>query len=425
MNTTNELAKEDLLQLLQQGQGHSARRWWGWGLALAALLGAAWWLLASPQTAKAGRYLTQPAALGDLVVRVSATGSLEPTRSVAVGSELSGTLQQVLVEENDAVTKGQLLAQLDISRLEDAVIKSRAALAVARAAVDMAQATLDEKSALLARLNRVRAVSGNLVSEEDLESAIAEDKRAGASLSSAQAQVTQAEANLKMDQTNLAKAAIRSPIDGLVLSRLVEPGQTLASNMTIPTLFTLAEDLTRMELQVQVDEADVAAVQPGQEVSFTVAAWPGRNFPASIERVSLGSTLSDNVVTYKTVLRVHNPDLALRPGMTATASIITARRQSVLLAPNDALRFSPPDPASQGQQELSLLQRLIPRPPAPNKKPRRAAGQGHQLWVLDAGEPRALEVETGVSDGRHTEILGGELKPGMAIITDYQAAKKR
>ncbi|MBF0256332.1 MAG: efflux RND transporter periplasmic adaptor subunit, partial [Gammaproteobacteria bacterium] len=357
MNTSNELGKADLLQLLQQGKGRSARVWWGWGLALAALLIGAWWLFASSQTGKTGRYLTQPAALGDLVVRVSATGTLEPTRSVEVGSELSGTLEQVLVEENQPVTKGQLLAQLDISRLEDAVIKSGAALAVARAAVDMAQATLDEKSALLARLNRVRAVSGNLVSEEDLESAIAEDKRAHASLSSTQAQVTQAEANLKMDQTNLAKAAIRSPIDGLVLSRQVEPGQTLVSAMTIPILFTLAQDLTQMELQVQVDEADVSAVETGQEVSFTVAAWPGRNFPASIERVSLGSTLSDNVVTYKTVLRVHNPDLALRPGMTATASIVTARRQGVLLAPNDALRFSPPDPASQSNQEPSLLQR--------------------------------------------------------------------
>jgi HlyD family secretion protein len=236
--------------------------------------------------------------------------------------------------------------------------------------------------------------------------------------------VVQAQAALKTDETNLAKGTIRSPVDGVVLLREIEPGQTVVASMTIPVLFTLAEDLTKMELQVKVDEADVGNVQVGQPATFTVAAWPGRNFPASIQRVGLGSTITDNVVTYKTVLEVHNDDLALRPGMTATATIITAQRENVLLLPNAALRFTPPQ-TDATSQESGFVASLLPRPPsAPKKRNGTTLSGTPQVWVLDSRGPQAVLVKTGVSNGRLTEIVGGDLQAGMAVITEYQEAKK-
>ncbi|MBS1187751.1 MAG: Secretion protein HlyD [Burkholderiaceae bacterium] len=374
-----------------------------------------------------GQYVTEEAVAGNLVVTVSASGTLQPTKSVDVGSELSGTLAKVLVEENDQVKKGQLLAQLDLDKLKDAVTKSRAALAAARATVAQAQATLAESKASLARMRHVAELSGGKVpSKTELETAEASLKRAIANEASARASVAQADATLKTDETNLAKGTIRSPVDGVVLTRKVEPGQTVAAAMTTPVLFTIAEDLTKMELQVKVDEADVGTVKLGQPSTFTVAAWPGRNFPATIQRVGIGSTITDNVVTYKTVLTVGNDDLALRPGMTATASIVTANRENVLLVPNSALRFTPP--AKTAAQKGSFVSGLLPRPPAgpAQKVVTQAAGADsqQQVWVLEQGKPKAVSVQAGVSNGKTTEITGGELKAGMQVITDYQEAKK-
>lgn len=423
MAKTAHLEQEDLAALVASG-GSRLRRWLFWLLLLVALGALAWFkFLAKENPQLEQGFITEEARLGDLVVRVSATGTLEPTRTVDVGSELSGTLESVLVDENDVVEKDQLLAQLDLSRLEDAVTKSEAALALAHASEAVAEATWEEKSLTLNRLKRIRETSTALVSEEALQVADAEAKRARANVSGAKAQVLQAEANLKIDQTNLGKATIRAPISGVVLSRKVEPGQTVVSAMTIPVLFSLAEDLTKMELQVQVDEADVAQVRTGQEVTFTVAAWPGRNFPASIERISLGSTITDNVVTYKAILRVENPDLALRPGMTATASIVTNRREHVLLIPNDALRFTPPERNPQ-QAKRSLLDRLLPKPPPAMVVKRTWDPSRPQVWLLTDQGPEMLAVKTGVSDGRSTEILGDSLKPGMRVITDFQAPKR-
>lgn len=423
-NASNQPQPPDLTALIEAGKDRHWSRWLLWLIVLGALAALGWFMLAPHQGPQPNLgFITDEVKAGKLVVRVSATGTLEPTRTVDVGSELSGTLESVLVDENDQVDKGQLMAQLDPSRLKDAVTKSQAALALAQATEAVAEATLEEKSASLARLKKMRETSVNLVSEEALTIADAEAKRAKANLSGAKAQVAQAQANLKIDQTNLHKATIRAPISGIVLSRKVEPGQTVVSAMTIPVLFSLAEDLTQMELQVQIDEADVAQVRPGQEVSFTVSAWPGRNFPASIERISLGSTITDNVVTYKAILRVENPDLALRPGMTATASIVTNRREQALLVPNDALRFSPP-PRNAQQDKRSLIDRLIPRPPHTPVVKRNWDPSHPQVWLLTDQGPEALDVKTGISDGRHTEILGDTLKPGTSVITDYHAPKR-
>lgn len=388
----------------------------------------AYFFLTSGNGAPAGQYTTEEAVTGNLTVSISASGTLAPTRSVSVGSELSGTLEAVLVNENDAVKQGQVVARLDTSKLQDTAAKSRAAVAAAEANVAQMAATVAESRANLNRLRHVAELSGGKVpSKTELETAEANLQRAVANVDSAKAAVVQARATLKSDETNIAKAVIRAPISGVVLTRSIEPGQTVVANMTAPVLFTVAEDLTKMELQVKVDEADVGSVQVGQPASFTVSAWSGRSFPATLERVGIGSTTTDNVVTYKTVLAVANDDLALRPGMTATARIVTASHENALLVPNAALRFSP-TAATTGEQGSSFIAKLMPRPPRPpvkktagTRKP--LSGEG-QVWVLRDGRPVSVPVVAGLSNGKQTEITGGELKAGMAVITDYQAAKK-
>lgn len=386
---------------------------------------AAYFVFAGGNGAPQGQYTTDDVTTGNLMVSISASGTLQPTRSVDVGSELSGTLEAVLVNENDTVKQGQVVARLDTSKLQDTAAKSRAAVAAAQANVAQMEATVAESRANLNRLRHVAELSGGKVpSKTELESAEASYQRAVANVDSARAAVVQAQATLKSDETNIAKAVIRAPINGVVLTRKVEPGQTVAATMTTPVLFTMAEDLTKMELQVKVDEADVGNVQVGQPASFTVSAWSGRSFPATLQRVGIGSTTTDNVVTYKTVLGVANDDLALRPGMTATARIVTANRENVLLVANAALRFTPQTATDAGPQG-SFISRLMPRPPQ-QKKPqaRKSSSAEPQVWVLDNGQPKAVAVQVGASNGRQTEITGGDLKAGMAVITDYQEAKK-
>lgn len=429
MTQAQDNSTEALLGLLNAvpkgGLGAGKRRWWLIGGALGLLVLALVGMLGGSNGA-AGQFVSEEVTLGNLVVTASASGTLQPTKSVDVGSEQSGTLASVLVQENDMVKKGQLLAQLDTAKLKDAVAKSQAAVASAEAAVALAQATVAEAKASLTRMRHVAELSGGKVpSKTELETAEATLQRAVASEASARADVVQARAGLKTDETNLGKATIRSPVDGVVLTRKVEPGQTVAAAMTTPVLFVLAEDLSKMELQVKVDEADVGNVKLGQKASFTVSAWPGRRFPATIQRVGLGSTTTDNVVTYKTVLKVSNDDLALRPGMTATASIVTGSRESTLLVPNAALRFTPPAAAGQAR-ERSFLSRLLPGPPpdAPKKRPAANKGGAPQVWVEADNGPQAVVVKTGISNGRFTEVLGDNLAPGMKVITDYQEAKK-
>lgn len=222
-------------------------------------------------------------------------------------------------------------------------------------------------------------------------------------------------------ETNLAKASIRSSIDGIVLARKVEPGQTVAASFQAPVLFTLAEDLSKMELEVDVDEADVGQVRDEQPATFTVDAYPDRKYPATIRRVGFGSQTKDGVVSYKTVLTVNNDDLSLRPGMTATAEITTVTRTGALLVPNAALRYSPPATATPAKQSSSIVSSLLPRPP---ESARKSAGAGkvesdaQRVWVLTEAGPEELPVTVGPSDGRFTEITAGNLKPGMKVITE-------
>jgi HlyD family secretion protein len=418
-----------LKKLLEPRSGglFSRRRLWLAGAVLVLIAGAALLVSRSGDQASEPRYKTEPASVGTLVVKVSATGNLQPTNQVDVGSELSGIVDQVLVDDNDRVKKGQVLARLDLSKLQDTVAKSRANLASAEAQVLQARATVAEAHAALVRFRQVAQLSGGKVpSKSEMDSAEANLKRAEANEVSARASVTQARATLQSDETNLAKANIRSPIDGVVLTRKVEPGQTVAASFQAPVLFTLAEDLAKMELQVDVDEADVGQVKAGQKASFSVDAWPGRQYDAVITRVGFGSQLKDGVVSYLTVLEVNNDDLSLRPGMTGTAEIITLTRENALLVPNAALRFTPATTASTEQKSSrGVAGLLMPRLPRQTPKVKETAKGGAQhVWVLRDGQPDAVDVQTGATNGRVTEIIGGSLKAGMQVITETESGPR-
>jgi HlyD family secretion protein len=367
------------------------------------------------------RFETEQVTRGTLRVTVSATGNLAPTNKVDVGSELSGLVESVLVQENDRVKKGQVLAQLDISKLQDEITKSEAALASSQAKLAQAEATLNQDRISLDRDREVSRLSGGKVpSKTEMESAEATLARAEADVHSAQADVNQARATVSSNQTNLSKASIRSPVDGVVLSRAVEPGQTVAASLQVTTLFTVAEDLRQMDLKVDVDEADVGGVKDGQNATFTVDAYPGREYSAGVTRIAYGSTTKNNVVSYSTVLKVKNDDLSLRPGMTGTAEIATVSRENALLVPNTALRFTPSTTAST-QAGRGLVGSLMPGPPSDNSSQRtvtNSKGNLQQVWVLANGNPLATPVTVGVSDGRFTEIVSGSVKQGMLVITD-------
>ena len=401
------------------------------GLAVLALAaGGVWYWLGQKQDAAAPRYVTEAARRGDLTLTVTANGKLQATRTVNIGSELSGTVRRVLVDVNDRVKKGGVLVELDTAKLIAQVARSRASLAATQARLAQTIATVKESEAGLARLKEVSRLSGGKVlSAAELDAATAALARARADENSARANVEDAKAALSTDETNLSKASIRSPIDGVVLSRSVEPGNAVAAALQAVTLMSLAEDLTHLLVEVSVDEADVGAVQVGQKASFTVSAYPQRRYPATVSRVAYGSTLTENVVTYATRLEVDNSDLSLRPGMTVSATITAADRHGVLLVPNPALRFSPSTAGGGGAARASssggIVSRLLPRPPRDDTtkaaRPDAGSAGARQVWVLRDGAPQPVSVTTGISDGKTTEITGGELQPGMAVIVDQLA----
>jgi len=397
------------------------------GLAIAAVVVIGLILRAGGKK-DAVRYVTQPAKRGNLVVTVSATGTLDPINEVDVGIEVSGTIKTVGVDYNDEVKVGQILAELDSTLFDAKVLQSKAALESAKAKVLQAQATVLEAESKWTQFNRVRELSGGkMPSQTDLDAAQATLARAKADEVSAQALQDQARATLNADETDLSKAVIHSPIDGVVLTRNVEKGQTVAASFEAPVLFTLAEDLKQMELLVDVDEADVGAVRIGQEARFTVDAYPDHEFPARITLVRYGSETVEGVVTYKAVLRVDNSDLLLRPGMTATAVITVNKIEDALLVPNAALRFVPPEePKKDDQGEGSLMSSLLPHPPRESKTQEETNDKGKQqnVWMFLDGKLTALAVTKGTSDGVMTEVTGSQLEPGTELVTDAETVTR-
>ncbi|MFA7239817.1 MAG: efflux RND transporter periplasmic adaptor subunit [Sulfuricellaceae bacterium] len=373
------------------------------------------------------QYQTQEIKRGSLIVTVSATGTLQPTNQVEVGSEISGTLKTVEADYNNVVKRGQVLARIDTAKLEAQVRQTAASLDAARARVLQTRATVTEARAKFERLAQVQEASaGKVPSKSEMDGARATLDRAVADEANACASVSQAEATLDAQRIDLVKAVIRSPIDGVVLKRAAEPGQTVAAAFQTPVLFTLAEDLTQMELHVDVDEADVGKVQKAQSATFTVDAYPERSFPAAITQVRFGSKTVSGVVTYETVLKVDNSDLLLRPGMTGTANITVQKVDDVLLAPNAALRFAPPVPDKEKPAGGGgLTGSLLPRPPS--SAPRRQEGaddkQPH-VWLVRGEKLEKIVVTTGMTDGIATELTGGKLEPGTAVVVDMIEAKR-
>jgi HlyD family secretion protein len=425
-------ASADLTALLGDGASPPWYRrrllWIGVAVAVAAA-GGLWWWQARRAAAAAPSYATQPATVGDLTLNVVANGTLQPTRTINIGSELSGTVLKVNVDVNDRIAKGQVLVELDPAKLRDQVRRSQAALAAATAKVTQTAATVAEAQASLRRLEEVSTLSGGQVpAATELDTARAAALRATADEASARAGVADAQAALSTDQTSLSKASIVAPDEGIVLTRTVDPGNAVAASLQAVTLFTVAEDLAKLRLWVYVDEADVGAVKTGQPATFTVSAYPSRSYPATVTRVGFGSTITDNVVTYLTYLDVDNADLTLRPGMTATATITATKRTGVLLVPNAALRFTPTYAAAGGAPTKGIATSLIPRMPAGIARRSAAAGAStaaaRQVWVLRDGAPAMVAVVPGISDGHLTEIVGGDLKAGMLVITGQKTAVK-
>lgn len=417
----------EMMETLALDEGNKGRRRYFVSflvLLLIGLAGAALWVWRfrdAPDIRT--QYKTERAQRGELTVTVTATGNLAPTNQVEVGSELSGIVEKVVVDFNHRVKVGQPLAMLDTTKLKAKVLQSKASLSSARARVLSAEATVEEARNQMDRLQRFRKISGDkAVSQNDLDAAVAALHRATADKAMAEAAVELAQAILEEDETDLAKAVIVSPVNGIVLTRDVDPGQTVAASLQAPVLFTLAEDLARMELIVDVDEADVGAVKEGQPAEFTVDAYPDRRFPAHITQVRYGANTLEGVVTYATVLNVDNADLTLRPGMTATAEITVHQIADALLIPNAALRFAPPaDERTISKPSGSLIQKLLPRPPRRSRS-QRPAKKDHQkqnqVWTLRGGQLTPVFITIGATDGSRTVVTGGELEPDDGVVVE-------
>ncbi|MFE8583065.1 efflux RND transporter periplasmic adaptor subunit [Sphingomonas sp. NCPPB 2930] len=419
------------------------RKWVQWGVVILGVVLLAVLLKSCFGGSDQAGYATAAVSRGNLTVTVSATGKLAPTNQVTVGSQLSGLVTKVVVDVNDRVKAGEALALIDPEQIDDQIRAAQATLSANQAQVAQARATVAESQAQLRRLEEVYKLSnGRVPSGTELQTGRADAQRAVAALRVAEANVAAARAQLAQSQTQRQRAIIRSPVSGVVLARQVDPGQTVAASFNTPTLFVIAEDLTKMKLEVAIDEADVGEVKVGQKANFTVDAFPGRTFPATITRVDLGSNLTvsaatsssssstaststtGQVVSYAADLTVANPDLQLRPGMTATADIVTSDKRNVVLIPNAALRFQPSDGASQGGGG-GIAGSLTFRPrrdrAARTATVQRGATQTVYVRGTD-GKPQPVQIVTGDTNGSMTEVLSGGLKPGMQVITGQLAA---
>jgi HlyD family secretion protein len=380
-----------------------ARRWrrWLWiavaVVVAAATAGVALKLRNAPAPVS---YQTTPVRRGAIVVQVTASGTVSALKTVLVGSQVSGRVAELHADFNDTVKKGQLLARLDTQLFKAALEQARASHALARSNVAKAQAQLAESERELARNQKLN--EQKYLAQETLDAATTSAAVARAALAGARAQAQQAAANVHQAELNLEMTSIHSPIDGVVISRSVDVGQTVAASLQAPTLFTLAEDLGRMQVEAHVAEGDVAKLVAGTPVSFTVDAFPGRTFAGKLRQVRNAATTVQNVVTYDAIIDVDNHDGDLRPGMTANVSFVIADRRDVVRIPNAALRFRPPRQA-------------LPATGAPPPRP----GRDQKLvFALEQGALRPIPVRVGVTDGSATELVSGDVREGTTLVTD-------
>jgi HlyD family secretion protein len=344
------------------------------------------------------KFKTEKVSRGDIRSTVTATGTVNAVTTVLVGTQVSGTIKTLHADFNSFVKKGQLLAEIDSSTFEAQVEQARANLLAAQANVEKAEAALVDARRILERNKQL--FSRNLIAKSDLDTSETNELSAAAQVKAAKAQVEQTRAALKVAETNLRYTNIVSPVDGMVISRNVDVGQTVAASFQTPTLFNIARDLSRMQIDTNVDEADIGAVRVRQPVTFTVDAYPDNTFKGTVSVIRNAPITVQNVVTYDVIVTIQNPDLILKPGMTANVSIITATKQDVLKIPNAALRFRMPE-----------------------KVPRSPERKGIAVWVLENNIPKRVGISLGISDGNNTEIITDKLKEGDAVIVSSTESK--
>ncbi len=339
------------------------------------------------------QFRTARVSSGEIKETVNATGTVNAVTTVLVGTQVSGTIKQIYVDFNSPVKKGQVIAQIDPALFDAQVEQSGANLLSARANKEKAVAALTDSKRTMDR-NR-ELFSRNLISKSELDTAETNYEIAKAQLTVTDAQIAQSEAALKLAGTNLTYTSILSPVDGIIVSRNVDVGQTVAASFQTPTLFTIARDLTKMQIDTNVDEADIGKIIVGQDVEFTVDAYPDTTFKGKVWQIRNAPITVQNVVTYDVVIKVDNSGLKLKPGMTANVSVITAVKKDILKIPNAALRFKPADTERENSKE-----------------------RGPGVWIIEKNKPIRIRVKTGISDGSYTELIEGEVKENMELIVE-------
>jgi HlyD family secretion protein len=356
-------------------------------------IGTTGWYYKASSAKGAQMYKTQKLENGDLTQTVSANGTLNPVVLVNVGTQVSGTVKKLLVDYNDKVTKGQVLAILDPALFDAQVAQSRANVESAKATLELAEANEKRMKELYAK---------EYVSAQELDQAVQARK-------SAKAQLALAMAAHKRDSTNKEYSVIKSPVSGVVIDRQIDLGQTVAASFQTPTLFKIAQDLRRMQIDSSFAEADIGKIKVGQEVTFNVDAYNNRQFKGVVKQIRLNATTQSNVVTYNVVVSVDNPEEILMPGMTAYVNIKTAERKNVLLVPNAALRYKP---STLEKREQNIAEQKQ------NKKPQSEEGKSATVYILENGAPKPVKIKIGITDSRQTEVLDGALKAGDEVIVD-------
>ncbi|WP_233595620.1 MULTISPECIES: efflux RND transporter periplasmic adaptor subunit [Corallococcus] len=386
-----------------EGRKRGVPRWaWILGVLVVAALVVFWRVRASRQ-ADVITYETAPVESRKLMAKVTATGTVAALVTVQVGSQVSGRIQELFVDYNSEVKKGQVIARIDPQLVQAALDRAKANMTASRANLQKARVNADVAKKQAARSKELRAQQ--FISQSELETAESAAASGQAEVTAAEGSVAQAQAALNEAEVNLKYTTIVSPTDGIVISRSVDVGQTVAASLQAPVLFTIAEDLRKMQINTSVSEADVGKLQPGMKATFTVDAFPGEDFQGVIRQIRNEAITVQNVVTYLAILDVPNPDLKLKPGMTANVTIVTQQKDQALSVPNTALRYRP-----------------APAPGAPAQAVQPAAKGSRTLYVLrrqkDAPpQPAPVSVRTGMTDGTYTEVVEGELKDGDRVIT--------
>jgi HlyD family secretion protein len=395
---SNETQGDEIKKTLDIESSKKSKKTWIWYVLLLFLLlaGAVYYVMFQ-KSHEPVKYITDTIKKTDLLISVSATGNIEPTNTVDVGIEVSGTILNVYADFNQHVKKGEVLIRLDTTKLESKVVNARAALLVAKANLSERKVALDDaKNELERGIKMYNSTHKNYPSDKEMDALRNNHAKAIASYKASEAGVTQADAQLKSNEDDLKKALVQSPINGVVLDRKVEAGQSVVAAMTIPVLFTLAEDLTKMKVVLGVDEADIGQVKEGQKVEFLVDAYPEKTFHGVITQVRFNSVILNGVVTYETVVEVNNEELLLRPGMTASAEIITDVIQDTFVVPNAALRFS-----LENNESV----------------------KGDKIWILQNSVPKAVAVKASKTNGIVTSVSAEGLQENMQVIINKETKK--